>query len=140
MKYISREPKIIEAIQWFPGIIIPGVINHIESGTNIGYCEVVTIQKQKVIVHPGEWIITESDGTHHYPCDPKVFEETYEPFEGYKPTVVIKIEDYIDLLIDQEKLSRLEEGVVDNWQWYSESLKIRGSLDEWIKELKEKFK
>jgi hypothetical protein len=40
---------------------------------------VTTIQGQRVEVKRGEWIITEPDGIHHYPCDPAVFEATYEP-------------------------------------------------------------
>ncbi len=55
-------------------------------------------------------------------------------------TIVIPIKEYIDLLIDSEKLSRLEEGGVDNWEWYCESLKIGGNLDKWIEELKKKYK
>lgn len=40
---------------------------------------VVTIQHQKVYVEPGEWIITEFDGLHHYPCSDAVFRATYDP-------------------------------------------------------------
>ncbi len=52
----------------------------------------------------------------------------------------IPIKEYISLLIDSEKLSRLEEGGVDNWEWYSDSLKLGGDFEEWIKKLKEKYK
>jgi hypothetical protein len=55
--------------------------------------------------------------------------------------ITIPIKEYIDLLIDSEKLSRLEQGGVDNWEWYSDSLyKFNGDLDEWIEELKKKYK
>jgi hypothetical protein len=30
-------------------------------------------------VCPGDWIITELDGGHYYPCHPDVFAATYEP-------------------------------------------------------------
>lgn len=31
------------------------------------------------VVVDGDWIITEPDGIHHYPCKPAIFEATYEP-------------------------------------------------------------
>lgn len=31
-----------------------------------------------VAVNPGDWIITEPDGQHHYPCNPEVFAKKYE--------------------------------------------------------------
>lgn len=40
---------------------------------------VTTIHGDKLFVHVGEWIITEPDGKHHYPCKPDIFEATYEP-------------------------------------------------------------
>ncbi len=55
-------------------------------------------------------------------------------------TITLPIKDYIDLLIDQEKLSRLEEGGVDNWEWYSESLNIRGTMEDFIRNLKSEHK
>lgn len=41
--------------------------------------EVTTIHGQQTDVIEGDWIITEPDGIHHYPCKPDIFEETYEP-------------------------------------------------------------
>jgi len=40
--------------------------------------------------------------------------------------VTISKEDYVDLLVASEKLSRLECGGVDNWEWYGESLNPKG--------------
>lgn len=40
--------------------------------------EVTTIHNQKTKVIEGDWIITEPDGIHHYPCKPDIFEATYE--------------------------------------------------------------
>lgn len=34
-----------------------------------------------------------------------------------------------NLLIDQERLCRLEEGGVDNWEWYGEALNPEGEVD-----------
>lgn len=39
---------------------------------------VVTIHGQKTEVTIGDWIITEPDGEHFYPCKPDVFELTYD--------------------------------------------------------------
>lgn len=36
--------------------------------------------------------------------------------------VTISKQKYIELLIAEMELTRLESGGVDNWQWYSESL------------------
>jgi hypothetical protein len=49
---------------------------------------VTTVSGEKVRIHPGEWVITEPDGVHHYPCKADVFEATYEPVEEYPDTEV----------------------------------------------------
>ena len=47
--------------------------------------------------------------------------------------VTITKKEYLGLLIDSERLNRLEGGGVDNWDWYGESLHPDGELDmdEW---------
>lgn len=37
--------------------------------------------------------------------------------------VCISIKEYNELTYDSRKLAALEAGGVDNWEWYSESLK-----------------
>ena len=37
-------------------------------------------------------------------------------------TITITKQEYFDLRVAKEILSRLEAGGVDNWEWYSESL------------------
>lgn len=37
--------------------------------------------------------------------------------------IEIAIKEYVELLIAQEELARLECGGVDNWKWYGESLR-----------------
>lgn len=37
-------------------------------------------------------------------------------------TIEITKLEYYNLRLSQEKLSRLENGGVDNWRWYSESI------------------
>jgi hypothetical protein len=73
-KYRKR-PVIVEATQWFPGKQVPGVFDRRDSPY------VITIHGQKTIVMPGDWIITEPDGIHHYPCKPDIFAATYGPVD-----------------------------------------------------------
>ena len=42
---------------------------------------VITIHEQRAYLLDGDWIITEPDGSHHYPCKPDIFEATYESEE-----------------------------------------------------------
>lgn len=39
---------------------------------------IVTIHGQETNVVIDDWVIEEPDGTHHYPCKPDIFEQTYE--------------------------------------------------------------
>ncbi len=71
-KYHNR-PKVIEAEQWFPGKEIAGL----ERGPfGIG---VVTVHGQLAYLSPGDYVIAEPDGIHHYPCKPDIFEAGYYP-------------------------------------------------------------
>lgn len=40
---------------------------------------VTTINGDQVRVRHRDWVITEPDGEHHYPCTDKVFRKTYDP-------------------------------------------------------------
>lgn len=42
---------------------------------------VQTIQGVQVAVKPGEWIVTEPDGIHHYPVQDEVFQSRWELVE-----------------------------------------------------------
>lgn len=42
---------------------------------------VTTIQGRHVCVSVGEWIVTESDGVHHYPVADDVFRDVFEPVQ-----------------------------------------------------------
>lgn len=55
-----------------------------------------------------------------------------------RTTIILPIKRYHELLIAQEKLSRLEAGGVDNWEWYGESLNPEGvpSMEEYEESLK----
>jgi len=39
---------------------------------------VITIHNQETKVIEGDWIITEPDGVHHYPCKPDIFINSYD--------------------------------------------------------------
>lgn len=83
-----KKPVIVEAKQWFPGKQVRGVTETFYAnpdGTIIGssgYGFVTTIHGQETTVAPGDWIITEPDGIHHYPCKPDIFTQTYDPIES----------------------------------------------------------
>lgn len=78
MPRFRKKPVEIEAVQWFPGRDVPGVRVPVPGD---GDPYVITIHGQATLVAPGDWIITEPDGKHHYPCRPDIFEATYEPVE-----------------------------------------------------------
>lgn len=87
MKFI-RKPTVVEATQWFEGTsereaTLPDTI--VKHGfvylDRIGFY-VVTIHGDKVPVVDGDWIITEPDGEHYYPCKPEIFKVAYEAVKG----------------------------------------------------------
>lgn len=56
-------------------------------------------------------------------------------------TIEITKMEYLNLLKDSEALRRLENGGVDNWDWYSESLygtEFQEDFDEWYEATKKK--
>ena len=80
MKY-RKKPVVVEATQFLEPKLAPlGVF----VDANEFWADefwVVTIHGQKTPVYLGDWIITEPDGVHHYPCKPGIFAATYEPVE-----------------------------------------------------------
>lgn len=81
MKF-RRKPIVVDAEQWFPGEKIEGVRHFKPRGEGGSPGEswfVVTIHGQHAYLMPGDWVITEPDGIHHYPCKPDVFAAIYEP-------------------------------------------------------------
>jgi hypothetical protein len=93
-KFRSR-PATIEATQWFPGVEHPGVraeASYATIGGRGGGSQTVrqpdnhyvtTIHGQKAYLEPGDWVVTEPDGVHHYPVKPDVFEKRWELVRGY---------------------------------------------------------
>lgn len=48
-----------------------------------------------------------------------------------KNKIEVDKETYMELLIDSAKLKLLEEGGVDNWEWYEEALEdLEDEIDE----------
>jgi hypothetical protein len=47
-----------------------------------------------------------------------------------EPTVTITTKEYESLLEDQKILQALYDGGVDNWEWYSDSLKGIGDDED----------
>lgn len=70
-----KKPVVIEAFQFLGAASVgqPGVFG--EDGRHY----VVTIHGQRAYLAIGDWVITEPDGRHHYPCKPDIFAATYEP-------------------------------------------------------------
>ena len=81
-RYKRRQTPDIEATQFFfDGPPVKGVTIEVQNaegkfvGTRAAY--VITIQGQKAWLTEGDFVITERDGIHHYPCDARVFLESY---------------------------------------------------------------
>ncbi|MCK5606274.1 hypothetical protein KAR91_30520 [Candidatus Pacearchaeota archaeon] len=83
MKKYRKKPVVVEAVQWFPGVEHPRI--HYKCWMNdVTYVPpyVITIHNDKIELAPGDWIVTEPDGKHAYPCKPDIFAATYEEVEA----------------------------------------------------------
>lgn len=85
MPVFRKRPIAVQAEQWFPGRKVAGVMVEpvavaIERSEPIPPRHyVITIHGQRAYLEPGDWVIAEVDGEHHYPCKPDIFEATYIP-------------------------------------------------------------
>jgi len=80
MKF-RKKPVVIEAEQWFPGVIVDGV-ELMPKDTLVSFFRDDGIMGVKTLegwmsVSPGDWIITGVKG-EKYPCKSDIFEMTYE--------------------------------------------------------------
>jgi hypothetical protein len=96
MKFQSK-PKVIEAYQvtreLLESVLLDGKefpkglwtssasCNPKQRTISSWYGRVTTIHLQDIMVIEGDWIITETDGIHHYPCKTDIFVSTYEKVE-----------------------------------------------------------
>ena len=76
--------------------------------------------------------------------DPLLTRQIVEEAIGIEPqdTLIVLRSKYIELLKDSEKLRRLENGGVDNWDWYEDSLNRDGedSLEEAFEAIEKEYK
>ena len=87
MAKYRKKPVVVDAFQWSIKDPYPspgGIINH-KTGTCLFY--VITIHGDRAYLADGDWIITEPDGIHFYPCKLDIFEATYEPEESVADAV-----------------------------------------------------
>jgi len=77
MATFRKKPVVIEAVQWFPETLHPGVWCDLE-GPDADRPYVITIHNQRAYLAPGDWIIPEPKEGLYYPCKPDIFENTYE--------------------------------------------------------------
>lgn len=75
MDKYRKKPIVIEAVQWFPGLVVEGVLDAGEGYFDDRYY--IKTLEGNMIVSPGDWIITGVKG-EKYPCKPDIFEATYE--------------------------------------------------------------
>lgn len=113
MPHFMKKRVVVEATQWFPGVKIPGLVAYgewDEANDRPAPCRwfdadgraypcqegrdafVTTIHGQQTHVVPGDWIITEPDGIHHYPCKPDIFAATYEPVEKEGGEIILHVQ------------------------------------------------
>lgn len=117
MKFRSK-PKEIDAEQWFPGKQVRGVhgvfegMRHVlaaypEGCYDIDGPSVVTVHRQVTPIAPGDWIIAESDGIHHYSCKPEIFKASYKAtliFRGSRSRLFKRLQ----LLLFERSIAWLE--------------------------------
>jgi hypothetical protein len=73
MQYVHK-PTIIEAEQWQPDTVIPGV-TYVWAGA--ARAPVILTQGGSMMVRPGDYIVTGIKG-EKYPVKPEIFETIYE--------------------------------------------------------------
>lgn len=91
MPKFHNRPKVVDAVQFDPWgdhkFKLPDGVDGVAPGAdNWGYwgCHfwVTTAQGVKVPIMRGEWVITEDDGIHHYPCSDDEFRKRYYELVG----------------------------------------------------------
>lgn len=77
MPRYRKKPVVVDAVQWFPGVEIPGGRElTFQSGPQLIILELNTLEG-RMFAQPGDWIITGVKG-ERYACKPDIFRETYE--------------------------------------------------------------
>lgn len=86
MPKFRKKPIVIEAVQWWPGVMVDGLVWVFPRDTPSragrtaftipGHPAIKTLEGE-MEVSPGDWIITGVKG-EKYPCKPDIFAATYE--------------------------------------------------------------
>lgn len=91
-RYVRRS-DIVEAVRWYPGRDVPGVFVEDPRNRDAETDEadpspdlpvrhfVVSMWHQRVYLKPGDYVIAEADGRHHYRCAADAFAEEFEPID-----------------------------------------------------------
>lgn len=82
MAKFRKKPVVIDAVQWFPGVTVEGVIHgpYISGDEQLYEAKCPTLEGVFGVT-PGDWIITGVKG-EKYPCKDDIFEMTYDAVEG----------------------------------------------------------
>lgn len=83
MTKFRKKPIVIEASQYFPGVVIPGVTYSVpmrDGEVLPGMSAYIDTLEGRMEVSPGDWVITGVKG-EIYPCKPDIFAATYELVE-----------------------------------------------------------
>ena len=75
MKF-KHKPNIVEALQWFPGIVFIG-LGVSKDKPNIYY---VNTDQGKMALYPSNWVISYGKSIHV--CDDETFKKLYDPDRG----------------------------------------------------------
>lgn len=78
MKFRTK-PLVVDAVQWWPGKVIDGVIVPDPDSTT-RFDPFVKTPEGPLRVSPGDWIITGIKG-EKFSCKPDVFERSYDLIE-----------------------------------------------------------
>lgn len=84
IKQYVKKPVVIEAEQYIEyGKSVKGMCNSMScfrAGNDKPH--VHTIHNNQIVnLEIGDYVISEPDGEHYYPCKPEVFEKTYEEIQ-----------------------------------------------------------
>ena len=77
MGKFTKKPVVIDAVQWFPGKPVDGVVERRADGKSSRTVGVVKTLEGDMIARPGDWIITGVEG-ERYPVKNEIFKKTYE--------------------------------------------------------------
>lgn len=78
MAKYAKKPLVVEAVQWWPGKHVVGVIEGVYISGSQEFPAKCKTPEGWLGVSAGDFIITGIQG-ERYPCKPEVFRKTYNP-------------------------------------------------------------